>query len=226
MHPVYPLHTYKKPIWNDIAPCAVRSRTIKLADSNHASHFKESDSSLLALRDLLMVYNLSSLYTFTYHLQSQEDFKTNWLMFSVLSLQLIAHSGARSFTDNSQLAGTPKQIWTADFTVKGWWLSRLSMGAYKLPHEQHISLFINFVLILSQMGWYVIFQSCGAWKFTWELTNQNCPIVTIPYALMFWCLVLWTNLPALFPSMGGKSSYSLLRSLLTFWMLQHPHRNL
>ncbi len=40
-----------KPIENDIAPCAVKSRTIKLEDSNLASHFQESDSSLLASND-------------------------------------------------------------------------------------------------------------------------------------------------------------------------------
>ena len=32
------------------------------------------------------------------------------------------------------------------------------------------------------------------------------PIVTIPYALMFWCLVLWINLPALRSSTGELSA--------------------
>lgn len=117
-------------------------------------------------------------------------------------------------------ATIPKSsAWRADV------LANSTIAPYKLPHEQHISLFINFVLILSQMGWHVIFQSCGAWKFIWELTNQNLPIVTIPYALMFWCLVLWVS-TSTFPLNGREVQRSLLRSLLTFCSLQGTHRNL
>ena len=37
---------FLKTIENDIAPCAIKSRTIKLVDLNHASHFQETVSSL------------------------------------------------------------------------------------------------------------------------------------------------------------------------------------
>ena len=41
---------FLKTIENDIAPCAIKSRTIKLVDSNHASHFQETVSLVLFFR--------------------------------------------------------------------------------------------------------------------------------------------------------------------------------
>jgi len=56
-----------------------------------------------------------------------------------------------------------------------------------------------------------------------ELCPQiSRPVVTIPHALVFWCLVLGANLPALPASMGAVSS-ALRKPLLASWGLRPPH---
>ena len=53
----------------------------------------------------------------------------------------------------------------------------------------------------------------------WEhIILSNCCHSICPYVLVSGVM---DNLPALFPSMGGKSSYSLLRSLLASWKSVH-----